>query len=115
MNKPSFWDEETTISRLGGDRSLIEKLVALFLRDAPKQISQAQKGIEQHNYDDSHVAVHSLKGTSSCFCTAQFEELCADLLMALKKQDWKEAEVIHAQLHHAYLQLEIEFELFLEQ
>lgn len=115
MNKSSCWDEERTISRLGDDRSLIKKLVTLFLRDAPEQMSQALNGIKQQDYDESHVAVHSLKGTSSSFCTVQFETICTDLLKALKQRNWQEAESIHTQLTQAYHQLEIEFELFLRQ
>ena len=113
MSKQPCWDEERTISRLGGDRSLIEKLVTLFLRDAPGQLHQALNGIQRQDYDESHVAVHSLKGTSSNFCTVRFEGICTELLKALKLQDWQEAASIHAELTKAYYQLEVEFELFL--
>lgn len=115
MSTPTHWDETRTLSRLGNDQQLIEKLATLFLRDAPQQISQALQGIKEQDYDISHTAIHSLKGTSSSFCTVQLEALCSDLLDALKLRDWQAAEGIHAELARAYHFLEIEFELFLGQ
>jgi len=103
------WDETRTIQRLGGQRALIEKLVILFLRDAPEQMEQALNGIEQQNYDNSHIAMHSLKGTSANFCTVRFESICAELLDALKHRDWPQATIIHGELSIEYLSLEREF------
>lgn len=110
----NVWDEDRTIQRLGGQRELIQKLVSLFLRDAPKQISQALQGIELHDYDFSHVAVHSLKGTSSNFCTKHLESICAELLEALKNRDWDESLVIHQKLVEEYRKLEGPFKEFLK-
>jgi HPt (histidine-containing phosphotransfer) domain-containing protein len=113
-SNPHEWDDARSIERLGGQRALIEKLVSLFLRDAPKQIEQAMHGIEMHDYDASHVAAHSLKGTSSNFCTAHLEKTCAELLEALKERDWQQARRIHQKLDQEFHQLEIEFQEFLK-
>ena len=108
------WDEHKTIERMGGQKALIEKLVALFLRDAPNQIQQALKGIEQHDYDLSHIAAHSLKGTSSNFCTQRLEAICGDLLEALKQRDWQQSMKIHHELSEEYVKLKGQFEEFLK-
>jgi HPt (histidine-containing phosphotransfer) domain-containing protein len=108
------WDEDRTIKRMGGQKALIEKLVTLFLRDAPEQIQQALQGIEEHDYDCSHIAVHSLKGTSSNFCTKRLEAVCAELLIALKERDWQKASVIHHELADEYTKLERQFQNFLK-
>lgn len=108
------WDEHKTIERMGGQKALIEKLVTLFLRDAPDQIQQALNGIEQHDYDHSHIAVHSLKGTSSNFCTKRLEAMCGALLETLKQRDWQQALEIHHDLCEEYLTLEGQFQDFLK-
>lgn len=113
QNDPE-WDPERTIARLGGQRALIEKLVTLFLRDTPKQLEQAILGIEKQDYETSQMAIHSLKGTSSNFCTTHVESSCADLLAALKKRDWQQAMIIHQKLMDEYYVLEIELKDFLQ-
>jgi HPt (histidine-containing phosphotransfer) domain-containing protein len=107
------WDENKTIERMGGHKPLIEKLVTLFLRDTPEQLQQALAGIEAHDYEASYIPMHSLKGTSSNFCTKYVEPTCADLLVALKDRDWAQALIAHKKLTDEYLILELQFKTFL--
>jgi HPt (histidine-containing phosphotransfer) domain-containing protein len=108
------WDEERTIQRMGGHRALIEKLATLFIRDTPEQLSQASKGIDLQDYESSYIAMHSLKGTSSNFCTTHLEATCAKLLEALKQRDWPLALMIHHELSKEYLILEEQFKKFIQ-
>lgn len=114
---PSFllWNASRSIDRLGGQNSLIVKLVTLFLRDAPDQIEQSSYGIEQKDYERSHIAIHSLKGTSSNLCTKNLEFICDDLLIALKEQDWEQALAVHTKLSVEYNKLRYELERFIGQ
>jgi len=107
------WDENKTIERMGGNRPLIQKLVTLFLRDAPEQLQQALTGIELQDYEESQIPMHSLKGTSSNFCTQCVESTCADLLITLKDRDWPQALILHKKLTEEYLILELQFLTFL--
>lgn len=111
----SLWNASRSIERLGGQKSLIVKLVTLFLRDAPEQIEQSSNGIGLKNYELSHIAIHSLKGTSSNLCTKNLEFICDDLLMALKKLDWEEAMAAQIKLSEEYKILRHELERFIEQ
>lgn len=108
------WDQERTIQRMGGHRALIEKLVTLFIRDTPEQLAEALKGIELQDYESSYIAMHSLKGTSSNFCTTHLEATCAKLLEALKHRDWPQALIIHQKLSEEYLILEMQFKDFIQ-
>lgn len=108
------WDENRSIQRMGGQKPLIEKLVVLFIRDTPKQIEEAFIGIEKQNYDCSHMAIHSLKGTSSIFCTQRLESICDELLVALKERNWQQSAIIHHELSDEYFKLEVEFKAFLK-
>ncbi|MEH6447316.1 MAG: Hpt domain-containing protein [Oleispira sp.] len=107
------WDENRTIERMGGSKPLIQKLVTLFLRDTPEQLKQALAGIELQDYEASYISMHSLKGTSSNFCTKYVESTCADLLVALKDRDWTQALIAHKKLADEYLTLELQFKTFL--
>lgn len=107
------WDENRTIERMGGSKPLIQKLVTLFLRDTPEQLKQALTGIELQNHEESYIPMHSLKGTSSNFCTRCVESTCADLLIALKDRDWPQALILHKKLTEEYLILELQLKTFL--
>jgi HPt (histidine-containing phosphotransfer) domain-containing protein len=110
----STWDQSRTISRMGGSRALIEKLATLFLRDTPLQLEQALHGIEQQDYEMTYIPIHSLKGTSSNFCTRHLENLCAELLKTVKEGDWKQAQILHQNLADEYSKLETQFQAFIE-
>jgi HPt (histidine-containing phosphotransfer) domain-containing protein len=114
---PSFllWNASRSIERLGGQESLIVKLVTLFLRDAPEQIEKALYGIQHEDYECSHIAIHSLKGTSSNFCTKSLELLCDDLLMSLKELNWGKSLAVQEKLSEEYGKLEAELRQFIQQ
>ncbi len=114
--KPQFllWNASRSIERLGGQEALIVKLVTLYLRDAPVQIEQALSGIEHKDYESSHIAIHSLKGTSSNFCTKKLELICDELLVSLKALNWDESLKIHARLLGEYSKLGLELERFVK-
>lgn len=114
-NPDGTWEEERTIQRMGGQRALIVKLATLFLRDAPVQLEQALSGIKKQDYESSHIAMHSLKGTSSSFCTIRFENICAKLLVALAERDWGRAMEVHHNLSAEYVLLAKEFDEFTKQ
>jgi len=107
------WDEDRSIHRMGGEKALIKKIAALFLRDTPIQLAQALLGIEQKDYDLSYVPMHTLKGASSNFCTRRMEMICSDLILALKDRNWNLALVIHQALASEYYLLEEEMSEFL--
>lgn len=109
----AVWDEARTIQRMGDNKELIQKIATLFLRDAPAQMQQALIAIKQQDYDTSHLAIHSLKGTSSNFCTTHFEASCSDLLVALKHYDWSLAHQIYTRLNSEYLIFAAQLEEFL--
>ena len=110
-----LWNDRRSIQRLGGQKQLIIKLVSLFLRDAPEQLEQASHGIKHKNYDQSHIAIHSLKGTSSNLCTKSLERICDKLLAALKEQNWEKALAVHAELNAEFISLKNELEVFVRQ
>lgn len=90
------------------------KLATLFLRDAPLQLQQLVDGIRIHDYESSHLAAHSLLGTSVNFYTTQLEFTCEHLLQLLKQQQWQQAEQCLKQLKAEYVELAKALAIFIE-
>jgi signal transduction histidine kinase/CheY-like chemotaxis protein len=69
-NSPSSalggWDPEKTRMRLGGDESLLDQIIALFLEENPKQMAILKQAIA---HADSEIIVriaHTMKGELAC-------------------------------------------------
>jgi two-component system sensor histidine kinase/response regulator len=63
---PTAWDPERVRARLGGDQSLLDEIVDLFLEENPKQLAALKQAIAEANSEIVERIAHALKGELAC-------------------------------------------------
>jgi HPt (histidine-containing phosphotransfer) domain-containing protein len=63
--KKDVFDEDALLRRLMDDRELASMVVGAFLQDAPSQLMNLHRGIEQGDAPGTRLQAHSLKGASA--------------------------------------------------
>ncbi|MDO8142444.1 MAG: response regulator, partial [Candidatus Brocadiales bacterium] len=63
------FDMAAVMSKIDGDEELLKELVAIFLENYPKQMSDIKDAIEQGSSKALEKSSHSLKGSVGIFCT----------------------------------------------
>ena len=66
-SEPGVLDEEAALDRAGGDRELLQDLVELYLREAPRLLQDVQKAVARSDPAQLKIAAHSLKGAVDNF------------------------------------------------
>jgi HPt (histidine-containing phosphotransfer) domain-containing protein len=56
------WARSAALERVGGDESLLDEVVALFLVESPKLVTQMQQALLQQDRRVLELAAHCLKG-----------------------------------------------------
>jgi HPt (histidine-containing phosphotransfer) domain-containing protein len=56
------WNMSTTLEQLGGDETLLQEVVEIFLEDAPKQLAALRLAVAQGIAETVETTAHSLKG-----------------------------------------------------
>jgi len=63
---PTAWDVEKARARLGGDESLLDEIVELFLEENPKQLASLKQAITEADSEMIERIAHTLKGELAC-------------------------------------------------
>jgi len=61
------FDASRAAARLGNDRSLLGKMLALFVEDCPRMLADVRRAIEAHDASALRLAAHALKGSVANF------------------------------------------------
>jgi len=76
-------DIQRALEQLDGDRELFDMVLATFLDNIPRILSDLQSAISDGNVTQSHLVAHSLKGAASNICAEptrnvaqRFEQMC---------------------------------------
>jgi signal transduction histidine kinase/CheY-like chemotaxis protein/HPt (histidine-containing phosphotransfer) domain-containing protein len=64
----SLWNKEAALSGLAGDEDLLQGMIAVFLDEAPVQLSDLQKALDRYDLPALANLAHTLKGSASYFC-----------------------------------------------
>jgi CheY-like chemotaxis protein len=79
---PLVWDKTAALKHLDGDRALLEEMIALFLTEAPKQLSELTRLYAEGDLPALANTAHAIKGTVSHFyaskaiaCASQLERI----------------------------------------
>ena len=55
------WNMRTTLAQLGGDETLLQEVVQIFLEDAPKQMAALSLAVAQGIAETVETTAHSLR------------------------------------------------------
>lgn len=56
------WNRSAALSFVGGDESLLNEMVAMFLVESPKLLSRLEQALSQRDESKVELAAHSLRG-----------------------------------------------------
>jgi two-component system, sensor histidine kinase and response regulator len=60
--KSLFWNRSAALESVGGDETLLDEVVQLFLVESPKLLTQMQQALLRHEPHMLELAAHCLKG-----------------------------------------------------
>ncbi len=72
-------DLESALANLGGDAELLREILALFLDECPRLISQIEDAIDRSDSQSLKRLAHSLRGVASHFSLKMLVEATAEL------------------------------------
>ena len=102
---PLIFDVAATLRNLGGDTTLLEELVALFLQRYPAMLEEIRAALASRDQEAVEQAAHALKGTAGNLCASEVA-LSAGQLDALGRLGTlAEGPIIYVQLEKAVLRL----------
>jgi two-component system sensor histidine kinase/response regulator len=102
---PIIFDVAVILRNIGGDRALLEELIALFLRRYQLMLEEIRAALANRDQKAVEQAAHALKGTASNLCASEVV-LSAGQLEALGRLGTlRDGPIIYAQLEKAVLRL----------
>ncbi len=75
----AVFDEHAALAHTGGDRRLLEEMIALFRSDAPNYIRRIGAALKRRDGDALQMAAHGLKGALATVGSSRGRELAAEL------------------------------------
>ncbi len=98
MNIDKIIDRQELQMRLDGDMGLLQELIALFLTDYPKLISEISMAIERHDGATLKKTAHTLKGSVGNFCAKKAYNLAFQLENSGANGDFSQTKFLFDQL-----------------
>jgi CheY-like chemotaxis protein len=114
-----LWDESDALKRLANKRTLLNKIIELFMSDGPMSLAALAKALEEKNSADAQLHAHSLKGSSGNVSALKLYNISKHLEEAAKNNNLIEVQKGFAECEQIlnetlcvfklYLSKEIEF------
>ncbi|OPZ60761.1 MAG: Hpt domain protein [Deltaproteobacteria bacterium ADurb.Bin510] len=105
VNEQPIFDEAKLLQRVGGNQTIMLKVIRAFLSSVPQQITELKTALANADLKDLHIRAHTLKGS-----TANVEAL---RIRALAQQIEEIArEGSNAGVAEIIAQVETEFDAF---
>jgi HPt (histidine-containing phosphotransfer) domain-containing protein len=76
---PAVFDQRAALAHTGGDRRLLEEVIALFRSDSPSYVRRMNTALKQRDGEALRMAAHGLKGALATIGSTRGRELCAEL------------------------------------
>ena len=107
--RPVIFDENAALAYTGGDRTLLEEVIALFRKDSPASLRRIERALHQRDGDALRMAAHALKGAIATVGSSSGRETAAELEMMAKSGKFTEAARVYAHLRTVVDELEAAF------
>jgi CheY-like chemotaxis protein len=94
--RPTAFNREELIDRLGGDADLLGDVIRLFLDDCPKRLAAISAAVEQRDPELIRTTAHALKGAAGTIAAAAvfeaaqtLERIGAEKRLAAAEAAWR--------------------------
>ena len=101
---------ERLVETIGDDRSLLTALIDTFLRDAPRLVEAARRGLEHRQTDEVRRAAHTLKSNGATFGATSLSELSRQLEALARSGILEGADELIARIDAEYERVRIVLE-----
>ncbi len=92
------WDRADTLEKLGGDATLLEEVMAIFLEEAPRHMAALGKAVLQGNAKEIEEIAHTLKGELGYLGITGISQKAAELEKLGRTSDLRSATQIYERL-----------------
>jgi len=90
QNTNLIWDESDALKRLGGNNSLLIRLIEVFVTDINSELMQLKKAIDKNDIKNSQLHAHSMKGAAANLSAFKLQEISLNLENTAKKNSLEE-------------------------
>jgi CheY-like chemotaxis protein/HPt (histidine-containing phosphotransfer) domain-containing protein len=101
---------ERLVETIGDDRSLLMALIDTFLRDTPRLVEAARRGLEHGQTDEVRRAAHTLKSNGATFGATSLSELSRQLEALARSGTLEGADELITQIDAEYERVRIALE-----
>jgi CheY-like chemotaxis protein/HPt (histidine-containing phosphotransfer) domain-containing protein len=101
---------ERLVETIGDDRSLLTALIDTFLRDTPRLVEAARRGLERGQTDEVRRAAHTLKSNGATFGATSLSELSRQLEALARSGTLEGADELITQIDAEYERVRIALE-----
>ena len=85
---------------------LMPELIEVFFEDSISRMSQLKHSLSSHDGQQLRQTAHSLKGSSATLGMLSFSNLCAQLEMVAKVEDWENIPALVGQVDLEFNQIQ---------
>jgi HPt (histidine-containing phosphotransfer) domain-containing protein len=103
--KPEAFDLAWTVTRVGGNETLLRKMARIFLEQSPQWLTEIRMAIANADPTALQESAHALKGSGTNFRARSVVEAALRLETMGRVNDLTEAEAAFATLVDAYQEL----------
>jgi HPt (histidine-containing phosphotransfer) domain-containing protein len=100
LDASSLVDRQSLLTHLDGDRDLLQKLVSLFLADAPKKLDAMRLAVESNDTESLSKLAHTMKGAVSNFSSEAVTDTALRLETAARQGNLSSARDAYRELEH---------------
>ena len=100
-----MWDRAAFERQIGGDSSLGDEIIGMFLEDCPVRVGEIRAAISNGDAPALVSSAHSLKGAAAYLAAQSLRERAADLERAGREQKLDAAPALLAALEAAVAEL----------
>lgn len=99
------FDKSGFLQRLGGDESLFNKLLSMFLDDAPVQIERMQQHLKNEDLAGVQLRAHSLNGVTVNIGASALQKVVSEIEVAARNRELDRARELVPKLQKEFERL----------
>jgi len=100
--KPLIFDKQALLERTMNDEKLVRKLISIFLKDLPKQMTALKENVKKGDFENIKWYAHYIKGSSANMGAMALSTVAADMEKAAKDSLSDEINILMPELEEQY-------------